>query len=254
MATDLVLLIEDSQRKTMLDCIEMQYYRELVQRHELSRHLLRDNNEHIRYAQSCRDLTSSIPEDLVSLHSSIAAKALREVPNNPEGSIAIWRASSDSSVTVFRRAPAPTLEARCGLWCLRSDTDLVAHVSSLRAERLPNETGGVLVGAFDLDRKTIYIADVISSPADSKEWPVLYIRGCEGLADRLASIDQATGGMLQYVGEWHTHPDGCSTNPSDDDRKVFKWLTEHMTMEGLPPVMAIVGQGGGIRWFAGSLD
>jgi len=253
-ATDLVLLIEDSQRCTVLDSIEMQYYRELLHEQDLSGHLSRQDNQPIRYAQSCRDLTSSIPQDLVGLHAAIATKALREVFDNAEASIAIWRASPERSVTVFRRTPTPTLETKCGPWRLRSDAGLVARVSALRTERLPNETGGVLVGAFDLDRKIVYVADVVPSPPDSKEWPILYIRGCEGLTEQLEMIDQITGGMLQYVGEWHTHPDGYSTNPSEDDRQVFHWLAEHMATEGLPPVMAIVGQGGSIRWFAEALE
>lgn len=83
---------------------------------------------------------------------------------------------------------------------------------------------------------------------------MLYIRGCSGLTERLEEIDRVTAGMLQYVGEWHSHPDGCSTNPSGDDRKVFRWLGEHMHIDGLPPVMAIVGQGGNIRWFVEGID
>jgi proteasome lid subunit RPN8/RPN11 len=73
------------------------------------------------------------------------------------------------------------------------------------------------------------------------------------LPGRLQQIDHMTVGMLQYVGEWHSHPDGCSTNPSGEDRKVFKWLSEHMRMDGLPPMMAIVGEGSNVRWFLGSL-
>jgi integrative and conjugative element protein (TIGR02256 family) len=119
---------------------------------------------------------------------------------------------------------------------------------------LPSETGGVFIGAFDVERKIVYVVDLVPSPPDSKEWPVLYIRGCRGLVERLEEVHQATGGMLQYVGEWHSHPDGCSTNPSGDDRKVFRWLVEHMQVDGIPPVMAIVGQGENIRWFVESID
>jgi proteasome lid subunit RPN8/RPN11 len=129
---------------------------------------------------------------------------------------------------------------------------LLRRVSALRAERLPNETGGVFIGAFDLERKIAYIVDTVPSPPDSTEWPVLYIRGCRGLPERLQQIDQMTVGMLQYVGEWHSHPDG-STSPSTEDRKVFKWLSEHMRMDGLPPMMAIVGEGGIVSWFLGGL-
>jgi hypothetical protein len=66
-------------------------------------------------------------------------------------------------------------------------------------------------------------------------------------------MQELTLGMLQYVGEWHSHPDGCSTNPSNDDLKVFSWLTEHMIGDGLPAVMAIVGEAGDISWFVGSM-
>jgi integrative and conjugative element protein (TIGR02256 family) len=145
-------------------------------------------------------------------------------------------------------------ELSLGQWRLRTDDNLLARLFALRADRLPNETGGVFIGAFDLERKVVYIADFIPSPPDSKEWPVLYIRGCKGLSERFQEIDQATGGMVQYVGEWHSHPNGCSTSPSADDRKVFQWLREHMHMDGLPPVMAIVGQGGNVRWFVEAVD
>jgi len=248
-ATDLVILAEDSQRRIPLDCLEMQYYRHLCHHSELAGHLVDRPTGRIRYAQTCRDLTSDIPEDLVAIHSAIAAKALREVSGDPNAAILIWRAAPDRSVTSFRSSPASFYESVHNDWRLRSDCNLLSRLASLRAERLKNETGGVLVGAFDLERRIVYVADVIPSPPDSSEQPVLYIRGCEGLAAHLQDIERKTDGMLQYVGEWHSHPDGISTNPSEDDRKVFGWLAEQMQTECLPPVMAIVGEGANIRWF-----
>ena len=44
------------------------------------------------------------------------------------------------------------------------------------------------------------------------------------------------------VGEWHSHPEGVGSDPSNDDRKAFGWLSEIMTSEGLPPLMLIVGE------------
>jgi len=47
---------------------------------------------------------------------------------------------------------------------------------------------------------------------------------------------------LQYVGEWHSHPDGYTTDPSQDDKQLFRWLEEHAARDSNPPVMIIVGE------------
>jgi hypothetical protein len=252
-ATDVVVLAEDRERTIPLDCLEMQYYRAIVSQPELTGHLAKGNISRIRYAQTCRDLTSTIPEDLVGLHSAIVARAIRTVVDNPTASITVWRASTTMTVTSVTIVPSAARELTIGAWRVRTDELLIERLKRLRSDRLPNETGGVFVGSFDLERKIIYIVDTIPSPPDSTEWPVLYIRGCDGLPERVEIIQEATLGMLQYVGEWHSHPDGCSTNPSNDDLKVFSWLTEHMTGDGLPAVMAIVGEAGDISWFVASI-
>ena len=53
--------------------------------------------------------------------------------------------------------------------------------------------------------------------------------------------------MLQYIGEWHSHPNGSDVTPSSDDRKVLAWLGELMDREGLPGVVAIVGDEGRVN-------
>jgi hypothetical protein len=252
-ASDLVLLAEDAERQFPLDCLELQYYREIITRPELSDHLAEKNDKRIRYGQTCRDLTSNIPEDLVGLHSAIASKAIRRVAEDTNATICVWRTAPDLSIKALTVQPAVIREVAQGNWRIRTDDVLLRRVSALRTERLPNETGGIFIGAFDFERKIVYVVDTVPSPPDSTEWPVLYIRGCQGLPERLQQIDQMTVGMLQYVGEWHSHPDCCSTSPSADDSKVFQWLYEHMRVDGLPPMMAIVGEGGKVGWFLGSL-
>jgi integrative and conjugative element protein (TIGR02256 family) len=157
------------------------------------------------------------------------------------------------SVTAVTIMPSAVRDVALGDWRIRTDETLVERLRSLRRDRLPNETGGVFIGSFDLERKIIYIVDTIPSPPDSTEWPVLYIRGCEGLPERIESNQEATLGMLQYVGEWHSHPNGCSTDPSNDDIKVFNWLKGHMSGDGLPAVMSIVGEAEAMSWFVGSI-
>jgi integrative and conjugative element protein (TIGR02256 family) len=252
-ATDVVVLTEDLERKIPLDCLEMQYYRGILSMPELMGHLAEGNMGRVRYAQSCRDLTSTIPEELVGLHSAIVARGVRSAAENSSASISVWRSSPNMSVTAVTIIPSAVREVALGDWRIRTDEILVERLKSLRRDRLPNETGGVLIGSFNLERKIIYIVDTVPSPPDSTEWPVLYIRGCEGLPERIESIQEATLGMLQYVGEWHSHPNGCSTEPSNDDLKVFSWLTGHMSGDGLPAVMSIVGEAEAMSWFVGSI-
>ena len=106
-----------------------------------------------------------------------------------------------------------------------------------------------MIGSYDLQRKFIYVVDTLPSPPDSEEWPTLYIRGSEGIKDEVQRIERLTNGMLTYIGEWHSHPEGCGTQPSDDDRTLFAWIKDHLMMDGLPPLMAIAGEGAQIQWF-----
>jgi integrative and conjugative element protein (TIGR02256 family) len=139
-----------------------------------------------------------------------------------------------------------------GDWQLVVDHGLERKLQRLRKAKLPNETGGVLLGSFDHQQKRAYVVDTIPSPPDSKEWPTLYIRGSEMLQKEVEHACAASGGNLEYVGEWHSHPKRLSCEPSNDDLKVFAWLTTHMDEEGLPALMSIVGDHGPV-FFLGEM-
>ena len=68
----------------------------------------------------------------------------------------------------------------------------------------------------------------------------MYIRGVKGLRQARKNIVGTKAGNLDYLGEWHSHPKGASTKPSDDDRTVFQWISDLLAVEGRPPVMLIV--------------
>ncbi len=240
---DLVMFVEDVARAIPLDALEMQFYRAIAADANLSGHF-EPTGDRIRYGQSCRDVAGRVPQTRVSLNAAIAAHEVRRCTTEPKASITVWRTGHDMSVKRVDVLPAPVIEQRFGEWTLVTDQVLLQQLESLRQSRLPNETGGVLLGSFDLQRRVVYVLQMIASPPDSTEWPMLYIRGCRGLKHRVVATARQTDGMLQYVGEWHSHPDRCSTCPSGDDMKVFTWLTEIMDVDGLPAIMMIVGQHG----------
>jgi hypothetical protein len=250
--TDLILLAEGQARELPLDQLEMQYYREILRNPCLARHLEQGPGK-IRYADSCRDLTSTVSQDLVALNAAIGSRAFRDAAISKGATIGIWSAGPNLCVSTVVVAPAPVTACRFGDWELCFDTLLMKTIRDLRKAKLPNETGGVLIGSFDHQRKIAYIVDTIPSPADSEEWPTLYIRGSKGLKAEVAAARQRTRDMLHYVGEWHSHPDGYSCAPSGDDRKVFTWLNERMNIDGAPGLMLIAGQDEH-AWFLGTMS
>lgn len=249
--TDVIILAEDKDRMATLDALEMQYYRHLINEPEFIDHLQRDDGL-IRYARSCRDVSNIIPQDLVALHAAICSRGIRNILSNDSGCISIWKADiNDLSVRSYNVSVSNPSKLKIDGWTLYFDDEVLNKVFEAREVRLPNETGGILIGSYDVQRRIVYVIDTILSPPDSKEYPNAYIRGCKGLKERVDEIQQVTLEMLKYVGEWHSHPKGHNTKPSSDDMKLFNWLDEHFSIDGLPPLMLIVGDQPNHTWYLG---
>ena len=238
--SDLIVLAEDVRRHIPLDTLEMQYYRALLNNHNLAGHLEAPGTPY-RYGRSCGDTTAAISQDLVSLHAAIASRRLKEVMADDAPFIGVWRADGSLGVRFVAVDVRNTTEFDLNAWTVVLDEELCERLRHFRDNELPNETGGVLLGSFDLERHILYIVDTIPSPPDSQEQIDLYIRGCKGLGAAVEDAGAKTGGMLEYIGEWHSHPPRTGTRPSDYDVAAFGWLKALMSLEGLPPVMMIVG-------------
>jgi hypothetical protein len=237
--SDLVMLAEDQQRQTRLDALEMQYYRAILRDERLRDHLRRPEGR-VRYGTSCRDVSLRLPQSLVALHAGAATRHLPIAAEQHDAAIRIWQTSeSSANVAAIDIPPFHVTRRAIGDWTVVYDEGLIETIQRLRVERLPNETGGVLIGGFDVERKTIYVVDTIPSPLDSHERRTLYIRGSAGLQEQLALARQRTFDQLEYVGEWHSHPDGYDCLPSVDDLNVLAWLSSHMDTDGVPGVMMI---------------
>ena len=242
--TDVVMLVEDGKRLITLDSLEMQYYRYLINDPSLENHLLRPP-ERIRYATSCRDVSSPIPQDFVAMQAAICSRTIHQVTSDEKAFLSIWCTDVDQMNVQRHMIPVQNpISCEQNEWTLCTDDGLMNKFYEARAGKLPNETGGVLVGTYDIERKIVYVVDCLPSPLDSKEWPTFYIRGCRELKSKVRKIEKITDNQLMYIGEWHSHPPGCEVNPSQADRKLFGWLSDFMKPNGLPPLMLIVGDPG----------
>jgi proteasome lid subunit RPN8/RPN11 len=251
--TDLVLLIEDADRRVALDSLEMQYYRSILERPELLGHLANPQGR-LRYGRTCRDVTFTLPQELVGLHAGIACGALRRAMDSPTARIVIWQADQlQGSVVPVSVEPNHARRVVVDDWTVVTDDGFLSKLMDCRRARLPNETGGVLLGALDLQRKIVYVVDALPSPADSEEYPTHYIRGSQGLRTQVEESARKTGDQLQYVGEWHSHPDGYGATPSGDDAQVLAWVRDDLERDGLPAVMLIASEGGRVAVFVSAM-
>lgn len=239
---DLVILAEDKARNFKLDILEFQYYRSLLYRSELADHYTFPPTG-VRYSGGCRDITSRISPEVLSIHGGIATRKLEQMTAVEEPLIGIWQLDEQAlTVSSIIESPMPVQTITQNGWEIMVDAFLIGKIQQQRTKRLPNETGGILIGGYDLSRKRIYIVDTILSPADSEEYPNSYIRGIKGIKTALADIANKTANHLVYVGEWHSHPDGHSTSMSDTDKKCFAWLESELTPLGFPALMLIAGE------------
>jgi len=237
-----VLLCEDAERTIPLDALEMQYYRGLLCNPLLHDHLSAPSKQ-VAFAHSCRDRSFQIANDLMTLHAAVGANAIRNASHSSNACIRIWVAHDKTRETrMIEVEPLPCHVATVNGWTFVVDDFVLSRMAAMREDRLPNETGGVLLGSWDTLHNRVYVVDIIGSPPDSDEWPTGYLRGVAGLHKAVEEVSMITDGQLGYVGEWHSHPKGASSTASDEDANVFTWLTEQRSRDGYPPVMAIYGE------------
>lgn len=110
----------------------------------------------------------------------------------------------------------------------------------------PDETGGVLVGAYSMDHTTADVTLAAGPPPDSHHGPTRFHRGTAGLRRLLQRLwSRPRDHRTYYLGEWHLHPDAAPT-PSRTDLAQMRTIAEgpHSCPE---PILVIVGGRPG-RW------
>ncbi|SHH42081.1 ThiF family adenylyltransferase [Bradyrhizobium erythrophlei] len=237
--TAAVLLVQDRDGKVDLRALEAAYYAQILTKEVLADHLSQSANA-IPYAGACRSVTNRIPAARAITLSGLAATGLSKAIDRDEALVQIWSLAESGAVEVcVRHVVPPRLHA--SLWQIFVDPEVERRLKCMRAERLPNETGGVLMGVVDVAAKRIDVVDAWDQPPDSRGSASLFERGTGGLKRRVFDAMERTLDQVRYVGEWHSHPRHHSTNPSDIDVAQIAWLTDSLASDGCPALMIIVG-------------
>lgn len=248
-----VLLAEDKARAIRLRTIEAQYYRAVINSPWGESHL-KANLGTFWSGASCRDISTVLPYSRISAHAATLAEQVQQISIQPEAAIRIWERDPElGNVNFYQQAVYKERKLVLANLEISIDYGLEEKLRKLRNMALPCETGGVLIGYIDFNIKSIVIVDALVAPPDSMSTKNSFERGTVGLMDRIAEASKKTAGIVQYIGEWHSHPKNYPATPSQNDISQLAYLSLNMADDGLPAVSLIVGEDE-IRILKGNID
>jgi proteasome lid subunit RPN8/RPN11 len=251
-----LLSIEGAGRSPRLDDLQMLIFDSAIDDGNVSEWLnevkaTRDDRvgsgglEDIQIGLSCSSATMRLADEVVSYHAAAATKRLRpylskDGPMRTDGVISrsFLSDDGDSQASVTRYSPTVVVDAGFG-WQIRVAARAAIEMSGQMRRESPRETGGLLVGRLNATKKLVYVTRLVKAPADSRGTPYFFTRGTQRLPDVLEHVERRTGGLLAYVGEWHSHPTGGS-DLSDTDKEAVIKLRSILDPAGLPTLVTIV--------------
>ncbi|MCP4688789.1 MAG: hypothetical protein GY859_12110 [Desulfobacterales bacterium] len=228
-----VLLLEDPIRRLKLDHLEAQCYRSLI-------HLAADGVER---AADCHDFPKQIPLEAFAPLSDALGRKLPGCCAAPLAAIVLCRyapGAREAAIHVVK--PHGILEQTVLGWRIVWDNEAERSVLKMRFKESPRETGGVILGCVDQVSKKIYIVDFRPPPEDSERRRTYFKRGWRGVAREVKEAEILTGGVVSYVGEWHSHPDAMFPVPGVKDTRRLAEARDRLGLTGHPPVILIIGE------------
>ena len=175
---------------------------------------------------------------------STLAEQIPRAAGQEDALIRVWQRDPVRGVVDVFDVPALSeRRMKLGEFDLFIDAGVEGQLRDLRTKGFPNETGGVLLGYYDFNVGAVVVVAGLPAPQDSKASPSSFERGIAGLAEAVNEASRRTAGIVNYIGEWHSHPPGHSASPSKDDLVQLVHLALGMADDGLPGVQLIVGEG-----------
>lgn len=241
--TDAVLLSEASNRSVKIDCVEIYYYWLVSSLSGLKGHLAEDGKP--LPVGGCRSPSVSIPETRVAINSALMAGRWLQDSELDTARLTIWRGGAEFRSISSHDSVVPNfLEITLGDWTVKISAEVIEQAECLREKYAPKETGGIIAGSWDRQRKIIYVIGIYDAPPNSKHSETGFERGSVGVFKSIQDLEESTLGNLTYIGEWHSHPPGVNATQSADDGKLLRWIDEILEAAEAPATMLIAGDDG----------
>ncbi len=115
--------------------------------------------------------------------------------------------------------------------------ELIKQLYHFGSLHYPKEFGGLLMGYYSQDFKTVLITDTVL-PKRYASSKYFFERGINGLKKTLKLLFKKDPSII-YVGEWHTHPDNPPI-PSLTDRIAMNEIVQHEKVAINSPILLIM--------------
>lgn len=181
--------------------------------------------DRIRIGEGCHSNTMIVSDDMISSHAAISSRIIKQFLGSPSNKNELYLSFADydycgslytDKYDVPQYISIPTDNPK---WLVKIPQDLLQQIRIQTKSSGKNETGGYLLGVVSEKRKTIFILQNYV-PKDSSKKPMSLRLGTSGWNDFLKDCQRKTGGQLQYLGDWHSHPNG-TTQRSSTDKDTF---------------------------------
>jgi len=202
----------------------MQLARLAIDNEDLSNWLHKEkryNYDWVRIGEGCHSNTMILSDDVISSHASIASSIIRNIfSSEKENTAYLSFANVEYIGQMFSdnfKIPE-FVDIQCDNnqdWHVRIPKDLLSHIRLQAKISGKKEIGGYMMGNVDVKYKTIYVLHQYK-PNDSKQKTSRLSLGIQGWKEEYNKVKSSTASMLDYIGDWHSHPIG-SLNMSTRD-------------------------------------
>lgn len=121
---------------------------------------------------------------------------------------------------------------------LRIRTAQWSCIAREAVERYPLETGGILLGSW-ISEGVVSVTDVVGSGPAARHGERSFDPDHEWQVRQVARRWERRPELIEYLGDWHTHPDGRN-RPSWRDRAVARTIAATPEARAPRPAMLIV--------------
>jgi len=113
------------------------------------------------------------------------------------------------------------------------------QIEVIRKNIKPFEMGGICFGLVNKDK--IIITELVGMLKDDISEVNGFVRNsCKEYNKIIAKKWKHSDGLINYVGEWHTHNEDYPT-PSNIDNKLLNDIQEYTNRIGYKPIVLIIG-------------